>query len=585
MPQRIREIFRPGFWNAQDAESSGYGALFNYRRIWAIAVGLLAAVALLPLSFVSFMDYNVTRDAVMSESLLRTARTTSNTRRNVTSFLDERRAALELIIKTIPESSLVRPERLAMVLEGLKESIGGFTDLGVIDETGRQRAYVGPYQLQGRDYSGQPWFTEAMERGTYISDVFLGYRDVPHLVVAVRFAHKGGYGVLRASIDTERFVEILSGLDLSGDGDVFIVNHEGVLQIPSRYHGNALERMDLPVPQYDSKTLVLETSDASGEALVAGYAYIKNSPFILMVVKRKALLMAPLNESRLHLLWVMGISVGVILLVILGVAASMVGRIHLADRKRLKAMRQMEHANRMASIGRLAAGVAHEINNPLAIINEKAGLIKDLFTYSDAYKADDRLMGLISSIISSVERCGTITKRLLGFARCVDLQAAPLSLVNVVDEVLGFVWKEAEYRLIEVDVTSDPDLPEVISDRGKLQQVFLNLVNNAFQAMSDGGKLTVTLRMAEDGMAEVVFADDGCGIPRENLERIFEPFFSTKKGSGGTGLGLSISYGLIKEMGGSMTVESNPGSGTAFTVRLPVQPISTKDGNNESSAG
>jgi signal transduction histidine kinase len=212
------------------------------------------------------------------------------------------------------------------------------------------------------------------------------------------------------------------------------------------------------------------------------------------------------------------------------------------------ALHQAEHAGKLASIGRLAAGVAHEINNPLAIINEKAGLLLDLFTYGRECNQNPKLKGLVDSIITAVERCGTITRRLLSFARHMDASLAEVALPELVGEVLGFLGKEAAYRSITVNVTTNGEIPPFVSDRGKLQQIFLNLVNNAFAAMNDGGHLDITIGRESADTVAVTVADDGCGIPEADLKRIFEPFFTTKKSKGGTGLGLSITYGLVQDL-------------------------------------
>ena len=278
----------------------------------------------------------------------------------------------------------------------------------------------------------------------------------------------------------------------------------------------------------------------------------------------------PLQTIRMELLWILISSVVIILLVIVGVATYMVNKIYIADQTRAKALHQMEHTNRMASIGRLAAGVAHEINNPLAIINEKAGLISDLFTYSKQYADDERLMRNIQSIIASVARCGKITKRLLSFARHIDMDLASIRFKDLAEEVVDFLRKEAEYRSISITMDIPENLPEFVSDRGKLQQIFLNLVNNAFQAMNDGGQLAISARQEKDGDLIFAVTDDGCGIPEADQKRIFDPFFSTKKKVGGTGLGLSITFGLVQELGGSMTVDSEVGLGTTFTITMPL---------------
>ncbi|MBN2241459.1 MAG: ATP-binding protein, partial [Acidobacteria bacterium] len=265
------------------------------------------------------------------------------------------------------------------------------------------------------------------------------------------------------------------------------------------------------------------------------------------------------------------LSVIAILAIIMGITAGWVERIKLADLRREASLHNIEHTNRMASIGRLAAGVAHEINNPLAIINEKAGLIQDLLNMPGGNPPDkEKLLNQTNSIIRSVSRCSEITHRLLGFARHMDIKIEPVAVDALIRDVLGFLEKEADYRDIRVDMQVDGALPTVHSDRGQLQQLFLNLINNAFDAMKKGGTLEISVREKAPGHVTVKIKDDGVGIAQKDIEHIFEPFYTTKK-SKGTGLGLSISYGIVKKLRGSIYVESEPGKGTTFTVTLPLQ--------------
>jgi len=216
--------------------------------------------------------------------------------------------------------------------------------------------------------------------------------------------------------------------------------------------------------------------------------------------------------------------------------------------------------------------VAHEINNPLAVINEKAGLIKDLFSMKEEWAKNEKLMNTINAVLASVERCANITRRLLGFMRNTGVAAESINLKETIQEVLAFLGKEAEYRSFHISVHVDDTVPLIASDRGRLQEIFLNVINNSFAAMKDGGHLDVTVKRHTQDMVSVTIRDDGCGIPKADLERVFEPFFSTKAGKGGTGLGLSITSGLVQELGGEIRVESEVGQGTAFTVLLPIQP-------------
>jgi two-component system, NtrC family, sensor kinase len=247
----------------------------------------------------------------------------------------------------------------------------------------------------------------------------------------------------------------------------------------------------------------------------------------------------------------------------------MVNRLKESDERREAAYRQVEHTQKLSSIGRLAAGVAHEINNPLAIISEKAGLITDLMELKPDFPDKERFGGVVAAILKSVERCRAITHRLLGFARRMEVQVEVLDLNDVVSDVLGFLEKEALYRNVQVSSQLARDLPRISSDRGQLQQVFLNIVNNALAAVEDGGSVSVTTFERDVDTVAVSIQDNGTGMSEETLKHIFEPFFTTKKGSAGTGLGLSITYGIVKKLGGDIDVHSKQGVGSTFTVYLP----------------
>ncbi len=564
------ERFKPQFWNDRIVDSGPFKRLFNFRRVWKLAVLLTSCVAIVPLFVLAIFDFNVTKHSAETQINLRISKLVSNTDRTLTFFLEERRYALDFIVNSHSYRQLSQPQRLAGILDSLKQTMGGFVDLGVIHASGEQVCYVGPYDLQGKNYTGEAWFEEVLERGLYISDVFLGFRAVPHLVIAIKHQQPdGSFYVFRATLDTERFNQVLAQIELVGQGDLFLINHQGVIQTPSAYHGEVLKKLALDVPGYSDQAQVFNMENDRGQSLLVGYSYIKGTPFILMNIARKNELMRPLYKTHLLLVAFIAVSTTLILLVVIGVATRLVNEIFIADQQRVTTLKEAEQSSKLASIGRLAAGVAHEINNPLAIIGEKAGLMKDIMSLEQGHPRQDKLIALVDSILASVERCGAITKRLLGFAKHLEVKIEPVDLAVVIRDVLAFLNREASYRSITVTADLPADLPHFESDRGKLQQIFLNLVNNAFAAMSDGGSLEIRARLEPDKGIVVTVKDDGCGIPETDVGRIFEPFFSTKKEKGGTGLGLSITYGLVQEIGGTIQVQSELGRGTLFTVTLP----------------
>ena len=562
---------KPQFWDNRVTDSGPFKRLFNFRRIWKLAVLLISCVAIIPLFMLAIFDYNVTKHSAETQINLRITKLVSNTDRTLSFFLEERRYALDFIVNSHTIEELSDPQRLADILDSLKQTMGGFVDLGVIQASGEQVCYVGPYDLQGKDYTDEAWFQEVLDRGLYISDVFMGFREVPHLVIAV--THRlpdGSFYIFRATLDTERFNQVLSQIELIGQSDMFLINHQGIIQTPSIYFGNVLEKIDMKVPEFSDKAQVTNVENIHGQSLLVGYSFIEGTPFILLNITRMDELMRPVHRTLFLLVMFIAISTTLILMVVMGVATRMVNEIFKADQHRVRTLREVEHSSKLASIGRLAAGVAHEINNPLAIIGEKAGLIKDILSYEKGHPRQDKLITLVDSIQSSVERCGAITKRLLGFARHVEVKIEPVSLEAIIRDVLAFLYREASYRSITVTTEIPEDLPQFVSDHGKLQQIFLNLVNNAFSALSDGGTLDIRAWLDKDKGIVVKVKDDGCGIPEADMERIFEPFFSTKKDKGGTGLGLSITYGLVREIGGTIQVESEMGKGTQFTITLPI---------------
>lgn len=572
----MRSFFIPRRWIPHPSMKS-YFTFSSYRQIWLVLIVSLSLTCLIPLYIIKGINQRNVDKAINLERTLRSERVTSNTRRSVGNFLAERMSALRFVVNELDYEKLKNHEQLSTLLQNLKLGFGGVSDIGVIKSDGNQVAYVGEFDLEGINYSNEKWFKECMHQGEYISDVFKGFRGVPHIILSVKSkTPKGDSFILRATVDTTRLTETVNSYQTSKHSDLFLINHEGVIQTQSTTYGegDGVEKAQFSVPPYAPRTKAIEIRDFTGNHYVLAYAYVyagtTKTPFILINLKQYAPAGTIWDQSKLQAAQIFIISTIVILLIVYMSSTYMINRLFMSDSIKANTLKLAEHKSQLATIGQLAAGVAHEINNPLALINEEAGYLMDIISMSDDALDKNDLTEQIKSILDAVERCGTITRQLLFFARQFDVQIISFHPADIISDILKFFNKEAEYRNITITVDVAPKIPVIVSDKGKFQQVFVNLINNSFQALEDKGNLTIEITTLEPDMISITIRDDGSGISEENLPKIFDPFFTTKGENEGTGLGLSITYGLIQRLKGKIEVKSKVGRGTTFKLIFPI---------------
>ena len=530
---------------------------------------LMILVTVFPLLLMAAVNYHQYQKALREEIVNPLRILVNKTKHSFELFIAERLSAVSFIASAYSFDQLADENELKRIFRVMKSEFGGFVDLGLIDESGVQVNYVGPYELKGKNYSEQEWFQETRIRGSHVSDVFLGYRRFPHIVIAVQSNPvEGRSWTLRATIDTQRFNDLIASMGVDPKNDAFLMNKKGVLQTQSRWYGDVLDPVSLPAPPASYEANVVELTDSEGRDIIMAYASFLRFPYTLVVVKQRAEVLRAWYTLKSEIFFLFLASVIAIFLVVFKLTDVLVRRMREIDQRREAAYREMEHSHKLSSIGRLAAGVAHEINNPMAIINEKAGLMEDLIRHGDSFPEKEKFLKLIQAILQSVQRCRSITHRLLGFAKRMEVQVEVLDLNEVVTETVSFLDREAVYRNVAIEMRLQPDLPRIASDRGQLQQVLLNILNNALAAVDHGGMISISSWEKDEDFIAVSIQDNGCGMPEETIKHIFEPFFTTKKGTG-TGLGLPITYGIVKKLGGSIEVESKEGVGTRMTVILP----------------
>ncbi|MBU1002551.1 MAG: two-component sensor histidine kinase [Proteobacteria bacterium] len=505
----------------------------------------------------------------------------------IDSFLNERLAEIRVLANSFSFNRLRDTKELQELLSALQGYHQGmFVDLGLIRSDGIQEAYAGPFMLGRADYSNAPWFKEVMRRKVYISDVFLGLRGVPHFIVAVRMESGSKDWILRATIDFVAFNQLVENIRIGRTGLAYIISKNGEFQTKPRVdvQGEIPAVLEIiaeqALPQADQTTkdksehvavsVVRSTND--GHEVIIVTTPLKDGEWTLVYRQDASDALKSMYHTR-NLGFAVSVLGGVaILMVAMWRSRRVVERIRQADREKELLNDQVIEAGKLASVGELAAGIAHEINNPVAIMVEEGGWISDLL--ADGPNLNDENFSEITKSLEQIKtqgtRCKEITHKLLSFARKTDSTLKDVNLNEIIEEMIDLSTQRARYANVHISSDLQFDLPGICASPSEIQQVLLNLINNALDAMDkDGGELFISSHVV-DQTVHVVVQDTGHGIPQSNLQRIFDPFFTTKPVGRGTGLGLSICYGIVTKIGGDIMVQSTVDKGTKFTIVLPL---------------
>jgi len=486
-------------------------------------------------------------------------------------FLSERIVNLDNLIDDPRFQHPPASANLQIYLDRLKKNSQTFVDIGYFDSSGIQVAYAGPYpSLEKVDYSSEDWFRrlKQSDENFIITDIYLGFRQIPHFTIAVSRNIEGELVILRATLDPGNIYEYMRSLEGANEVFISIVNEDGYYQLVTPHIGTPLESSSIVPPE--TPRLGAETLKIDGSRITYAYSWLRLADWALIVQPSDPQRGGFFSGFNLRIYIIATAMILLIISVIAFRANKLVEMQMETDRTRA----QLEHASKLASVGELAAGIAHEINNPLAVINEEAGLIKDYMNPEFGETMDpERLEEHLNSIQQSVFRCRDITHKLLRFVRKSDVELKTHNINDIIDGVVdGLLMREMQVSNIEIEKNYDPNIPTILTDRNQLQQVILNIINNGVDAL-EGRPGTITIKTrTENNHVEIAISDTGKGIKPGDIEKLFMPFFTTKEVGKGTGLGLSVSYGIIKSLGGEIKVDSTVGRGSEFTIILPMKP-------------
>jgi two-component system, NtrC family, sensor kinase len=496
-------------------------------------------------------------------------------------FLQERVANLFGLFHGSEFSTQPSQQDMDRHLRQLRQTSDAFIDVGVCDPGGVQIGYAGPFQyLRGKDYGGEDWFLSVIEQEPvyHISDIYLGFRDKPHFTIAVKQVIDENACIVRATLDPDKFFTFLRNISRGYGVDSALVNREGYYQVVDPHRGELLGRSEYMPP--GTEGYGAEEVTTNGNSTLVAHIWLKETPWVLIVRQPLGVAYADMYRARKIIMASIALIVAVLGFLTWMTTDRLLKRAQATAEAREELQSELIHASKLASLGELAAGIAHEINNPLAIIGATNGVIRDLFDPQfDLEWSPETIREELSHIDSAVSRAREITQKLLDFARKSPQRLAFTNVNQILDNVVSGL-KEREFHVSNITLVRDYDLylPEVKLDPDQITQVFLNLINNAGDAIDGPG--TITLCTRRDGASiRVTITDTGSGMTSDVVQNLFLPFYTTKEVGKGTGLGLSISLTIVESIGGRIEVQSMPGAGSVFTVVLPI--TESEQGGNE----
>jgi two-component system NtrC family sensor kinase len=518
------------------------------------------AASFIPLVLIGGGMYYYATSALKEKTLAALRMEVISHKEAIDEFLAERTMHLRVLSANLDLSKLTAPGVLETAFLSLRSPDGRpcFADLGVIDDQGIHLAYVGPYDLISKNYKNAEWFKAVMENNVYVSDVFLGFRDVPHFIIAVKQVTSRRSWIIRATVDTAYFDSITAEARGKRSMDAFLVNRNGIFQTSPRISGKLMGQSEFKrLERFEGVKL----EEIQGQ--IRATTWLSKVPWLCVVRIDQDDIFEALQRVRRIGIYVFVLGAILIVFTVLLTTNQLVSILE-AKRRSIRFLdQQLRRTSYMASLMELSHGFFREINDTLANIDIAATWIQDLAVKGDLKEIEKDL----DQIKSEVSRSRKSIDKFIRFMRPDEPAIIDVNVNELLNDLIEFLGSELRLKKIRVKKDYEDNLPGIRSDHSKLRKVFQNIVLNAMTAVEKDGEISLTTRAVQNGVA-VTIADNGPGIPEENMENIFDPLFTTKPE--GAGLGLSICLNILQRLGGHISVKSEPEKGAVFTVELPL---------------
>ena len=533
-----------------------------FRRLWRTTVVTLLAASFIPYLFIGGVIYSYTASVLKEKTYDILAAEVLQQKTAIDGFLAERVRELQLILSSVGLSHLAEPGVLDSIFANLSRECPCYIDLGVIDSRGRQIAYTGPYDLLSKNYQTSDWYINALAHRFFISDLFLGYRNIPHAVVAVKQPFEQETLIVRATINGSYLGNLVKAISYQKQGDAYLVNSKGIYQTLSRRSGKIMAQSGLSnIPRHEG--VKFEAYDGRLRSSV----WLENVDWISVVELSKKEAFASLVRVRNLVIYIFILSSIIMLLAVLLTTNYLLTRLESKRKSILHLDHQLRHTSRIATSAVLSTGVLHKVKDCLSNIDITSQWIAESCGKASTAQPDHRELDInLKQIQNQVVTTRTLIDRYL---RIADVSGPILKDIHI-HVLLGDLMDLLDWEIQNKQATLIQDFDDAIepfrSDPTTVRHIIQNLIHNAIEAIPQKGRITIGTRGDKEGV-RIIVTDNGPGIAEKDRERIFEPYFSTK--SRNLGLGLSVSKSIIEKLGGSLTVESVPEKGAVFTAFFP----------------